>query len=109
MNPLIPAIISSVLNAMSSGDTAPQPPAQQVTRSIPADAKIARMQPPQMDSVVLDSTQYHLSPGAQIRSASNLIVLPGTVQAPVTVRYQLDDLGNVRRVWILTAAEAQQR
>jgi hypothetical protein len=112
MNPLIPAIISSVLNAVTSGelgDGAPPPPAQQVLRTIPADAKFARMQPPQMDSVTLDSTEFHLSPGAQIRSADNRIVMPATVQAPVTVRYQLDGTGNVYRVWILTAVEAQQR
>ena len=44
--------------------------------------------------------------GAQIRDASNRIVLPGMLPPQSLVKYTLDLEGHIHRVWILTPEEA---
>jgi hypothetical protein len=106
MNPLIPTIISTVLRAMEPAADVPPQPAFAGLRPIPAEAVKARMSPPQDGWVEIGGRPARLAPGAQIRDAGNFIVMSGTVQQPVQVRYLLDDSGAVSRVWILSAQEA---
>jgi hypothetical protein len=117
MNPLIPALIEGLIDAIvNSQDGAPAPgapPAAVATpagllRSIPAGAEKATMNPPQQGMVQMNDKALRLSPAAQIRDQYNRIVLPGMVQRSVLVRYTTDNYGNVNNVWILTQAEAQQ-
>lgn len=108
LNPLIPAIISTIINSVGDdmGNATSVAPTLAVMRSLPEEAKVGEMQPPQLWQVEIDGTLYRLSPGAQIRNELNMIVMPTMVQAPVKVRYQIDLAGAVHRVWILSAAEA---
>jgi len=49
-----------------------------------------------------------LAPGAQIRNAANLIIVPTALPPDALVRYLVDAQGMVMRVWILTPQEAAQ-
>jgi hypothetical protein len=104
MNPLIPAIISGIIS--SSTPQTPEPELSQTARPLPGTAIAAVMDPPVQGYARFGAKTLHLAPGLQIRDAQNRIVMSGTVQQPVAVRYQLDMNGDVRRIWILTPAEA---
>lgn len=108
MNPLIPAIISAILGNGEPTEAPPPPPQFGGLRPIPVETVKARMEPPFQGQVALGDKLLRLAPGAQIRDAQNRIVMSGALQQPVLVRYQVDDQGDVARVWILTAEEAAQ-
>lgn len=78
-------------------------------RTIPQDAKRGEMRHLQDMIVEIDGAPQRLAPGAQIRDASNLLVVPTAIPAGAVVRYLLDAGGMVRRVWILTPQEAAKR
>jgi uncharacterized lipoprotein YajG len=78
-------------------------------RTIPQDAKRAHLRHVQGMVVEIDGAEHRLAPGAQIRDATNLIVLPTAVPAGSLVKYRLGDDGMVRQVWILSPQEAAQR
>ncbi len=76
-------------------------------RSIPDDAKRGQIRPVREMIVEINGAQARLSPGAQIRSPENRIVLPGALPPEgLLVKYQVDAAGMVHRVWILTPEEA---
>ena len=78
-------------------------------RTIPAEAKRATLRHVQDMAIELNGKPAQLSPGAQIRDASNRLVLPAAVTDKTVVKYQLDSSGAVHRVWILSAEEAAQK
>ena len=77
-------------------------------RTIPQDAQRAQIRHVEANIVELNGVQAQLAPGAQIRDASNLIIIPTSVPAGALVKYRLDENGQVREVWILTPTEAAQ-
>jgi len=78
-------------------------------RTIPAEAKRATLRHLQDMVVELDDRPVQLTPGAQIRDASNRIVVPSSVTHATIVKYLLDASGQrVHRVWILSREEALQ-
>jgi hypothetical protein len=77
-------------------------------RTIPADAKLGKMTHLADMTVEIDGKRARLSPGAQIRSVSNTLVLPMSLPRDSVVRYQLDGAGQVHRAWILSPREAAQ-
>lgn len=106
MDPLIPAIVSTLLQTiLSAPSSAPPPPLNQLARPIPAESVVAQMQPPIDGRVELNGQAFSLSPGSQIRDQYNRIVMPGAVQQPAKVRYMTDAGGSVQRIWILTPEE----
>jgi hypothetical protein len=78
-------------------------------RTIPADAKRAKMSPVQERIVQLDGRREMLAPGVQIRDAANRIIVPNALPANSLVKYRRDARGAVREVWILTPEEAARR
>jgi len=74
-------------------------------RTIPADAQRAEMRHVQENVVELNGQRAQLAPGAQIRDASNRIIVPTALPVGSLVKYRLDADGKVREVWILTAEE----
>jgi len=80
--------------------------AQGVFRTLPDDAPRGYLTFVAENVVKLDDTEKRLAPGAQIRGANNLIVLPAALPRNSLVKYQLDGDGQLFRAWILTAAEA---
>lgn len=84
-------------------------PAFNNLRSIPPQARSAKMGAPYADRVALNGKPYHLAAGVQIRDARNLIVLPISMRDlpdGINVRYLLDVNGDVSRIWMLTPEEA---
>ena len=77
-------------------------------RTIPADAKRAKMSHVQERVVELDGKRAMLAPGAQIRDASNRIIVPSALPRDSLVKYRRDSRGAVREVWILTRQEAKK-
>jgi hypothetical protein len=75
-------------------------------RTIPDDAKRGVLRHVQETIVEIDGKQQQLSAGAQIRSASNMILVPTAVPPGSLVKYRLDQEGFVRQVWLLTPQEA---
>jgi len=78
-------------------------------RTIPADAKRARMSHVEERIVQLDGKREMLAPGAQIRDTDNRIIVPNALPANSLVKYRRDAGGAVHDVWILTPKEAAQR
>ncbi len=77
-------------------------------RPIPADAKRGEIRHLQEMLVAINGERMRLAPGAQIRDATNLIVLPTALPRDALVKYLRDAQGDVTRVWILTPQEAAQ-
>jgi hypothetical protein len=77
-------------------------------RTIPADAKRARLSHVQGMTMAIDGKQIELAAGAQMRDAENRIVLPTAFPAEALVKYQLGQDGKLSRAWILTPQEAAQ-
>jgi hypothetical protein len=82
--------------------------AAQQLRTIPPEAKRGSMRHVQDMIVEIDGQRAALSQGAQIRGTSNTIVLPSALPPDSLVKYQLNGLGEVHRVWVLTPTEAAQ-
>ena len=74
-------------------------------RAIPAEAKRGRIEHVQDMMVAIDGKPHRLLPGAQIRSASNTLLVPIAIPKGAPARYLVDDAGNVRQVWILSPLE----
>ena len=83
-------------------------PAAAQLRTIPQDAQRAQIRHVKANIVELNGVQAPLAPGAQIRDASNRIIIPTSVPAGALVKFRLDENGQVREVWILTPTEAAQ-
>ena len=78
-------------------------------RQIPADARRAEVRHVQDMQVEVDGKPMKLSPGAQIRNPSNLIILPVALPAGSKVKYKLDAAGEISRIWILSPEEAAKQ
>ena len=78
-------------------------------RTIPADARRAKMSPVQERIVQLDGKREMLAPGVRIRDAQNRIIVPNALPANSLVKYRRDPNGAIHEVWILTPQEAAQR
>jgi hypothetical protein len=96
--PLLAAVGLALATAAAS--------AQVSVRNLPEDAPRGYLTFVQGNVVALDSKEIRLAPGAQIRGANNLLVLPTALPKNSLVKYQLDGGGNLFRAWILTAQEA---
>jgi len=109
MDPLTTAIVSSLIgSAIESALTpAPEPPVAGIVRPLPETTRIGEMQPPALGQIQIGNTAYPLSPGVQFRNELNMIVMPAAIQQPARVRYLVDAMGAVHRVWMLSPAEAR--
>jgi hypothetical protein len=83
-------------------------PAAAQLRTIPADAERGVMRHISGMTVELNGETVRLGTGAQIRDASNRIILPGMLPPESLVKYKLDLQGQVHRIWILSPEEAAQ-
>jgi hypothetical protein len=77
-------------------------------RSIPEDARVGEIRHLQDMVVEIDGAPQQLAPGAQIRDASNRIIVPTAIPPGTLVKYLVDATGQVQKVWILTPEEAQR-
>lgn len=108
-DPLVSAIVSSIIGSVVEGAITPTPPepAMGIIRMLPEEARFGKMQPPAQWQVQIDGKTYPMSPGVQIRNELNMLLLPTMIERPVKVRYLVDFSGAVYRIWILSSAEAR--
>ena len=109
VDPLVSAIMSSVVSSVLESALTPAPPPVQplaMMRALPEESRKGTMNACDFGSIRIDGQTYMLSPGAQVRDEANMIVMPGMVRSPSKVRYMVDFMGAVHRVWVLSAAEA---
>ena len=78
-------------------------------RTIPEDARKGVMWPPRGRKVRINDHIKTLAPGATIRDMNNRMVLPGTIRRPKKIRYTVDHLGQVKKIWISPTGEYQGR
>ncbi len=78
-------------------------------RPLPYNGTVGTLSISALPAIVIDGQTHKLTAGAQIRNDKNLIVQTATLKgADVKVLYNLNKLGQVDRIWILTPAELQQ-
>jgi hypothetical protein len=100
------AIVNSVISAVADlPPSSPEAAMIALSRAFPADSKLGELTPPVQRELQINGSTLFASPGLQLRGPNNLILMPGAIQGAVPIRYQLDLMGNVHRIWILTAAE----
>ncbi|HLX80501.1 MAG TPA: hypothetical protein VKS43_07945 [Burkholderiales bacterium] len=107
----LPALVLALALALTAATAlVPSFPAeaQLQVRTIPPEAKRGVMSHVQAMTVQLNGKQVSLAPGAQIRDAGNLLIVPTAIPPGILVKYLVDRLGLVTRVWILTPQEAAQ-
>ncbi|MDX1512439.1 MAG: hypothetical protein R3174_01735 [Gammaproteobacteria bacterium] len=99
---IVGALVNKLMDTILRGGTSPPPPDPGAhLRHIPEHAKTGVMSPPEGRLVKIDGEEMLLAPGAKIRDTNNRIVLPATVQRPVTVRYTMDNNAQVHLVWLV--------
>lgn len=101
------AIVSSIVTAILESPTTPTEPVQTaLMRPFPSGTATGKLAgPPSMGQVVINGKTLPVAPALQIRNEMNMIVIPTMVGTDVQVRYQMDGMGNVWRIWLLTPAE----
>jgi hypothetical protein len=106
---IVSSIISSIISAAIDAPPA-QPPApaySSMARPFPADSLKGELLAPIENEIEISGKRFSRAPALQIRNEQNLIVMPASLQGTLPVRYQLDQMGSVWRVWILSSAESQ--
>jgi hypothetical protein len=85
-------------------------PALAQTRNFPATALRGDFTVSAAPEVVLNKQAARLAPGARIRGANNLLLLPASItNQRLLVNYTLDLHGQILDVWVLTPAEAAKK
>ena len=86
------------------------PATAQVQRNFPQNALRGSIVIGVAPEVLLNGRPARLAPGARIRDANNMSVVPASVAGGrFLVHYTSDTYGLVKDVWILTPAEAGKR
>jgi len=75
-------------------------------RQMPDSARRGHITHVQDTIVEIDGQRMRLSAGARIRSSSNLTIVPMSLPPGALVKYTLDAMGEIHRVWVLTPEEA---
>jgi hypothetical protein len=75
-------------------------------RQIPDNAKRGNIVYRQDTVVEIDGRPMRLSAGAQIRNRNNLIIVPMSLPPGAPVKYTLDGMGRIHRIWVLAQEEA---
>lgn len=84
--------------------------AQTAPRQFPQAARQGMLQVTTAPEVLINGTPARLSPGARLKDANNMLVLPATLAGQrVLVNYVRDPQGQLHEVWILNSAEAQEK
>ncbi len=79
----------------------------QLQRNFPPDSKLGKLTAVSFPQFTINDQQMIMAAGGQIRGVDNLIILPSVANYIGIVRYQLDIMGSLHRVWILTPDEVK--
>jgi hypothetical protein len=86
------------------------PAAAQMRRAFPQNALRGAVVFGQAPEVTLNGDPARLAPGARVRDANNMTVVPsGLIGGRFLVHYTIDLYGLVKDVWILTPEEIANR
>jgi hypothetical protein len=85
----------------------PAPAFSQQVRNFPVDSRLGNLTAASFPLFTINGQQMQMGAGGQIRGVDNLIILPSTANYIGLVRYQLDIMGNLHRIWILTPDEVK--
>lgn len=85
----------------------PQLAMSQQVRNFPVDSRLGNLTAVSFPVFTINGVQYQMGAGGQIRGIDNLIILPSTANYIGLIRYQLDIMGNLHRIWILTPDEVK--
>lgn len=77
----------------------------QLLRNFPLDSKLGKLTTFAYPKVVINGETMHLGAGGQIRDKNNYIILPTMLNEKGFVRYQMDTMGNLHRIWFLSPEE----
>ena len=109
---LIASIVSAIIEtAVESHSTTEAVEAARyetytINRTLPPEAMLGSMLPPQGDGfVVINGKSLPLSPAVQFRNQRNLIVMPMTIQEKKDIIYIANASGAVHRIWMVSPAE----
>ncbi|MBA3755522.1 MAG: hypothetical protein H0X02_04550 [Nitrosomonas sp.] len=80
----------------------------QQVRNFPANSRLGDLTAVSFPLFIINGQQVQMGAGGQIRGTDNLIILPSVANYIGFVRYQLDVMGSLHRMWILTPEEADQ-
>ena len=80
----------------------------QLPRNFPVDSRLGNLTAVSFPLFTINGRQMQMGAGGQIRGVDNLIILPNRANYIGLVRYQVDIMGNLHRVWFLTQEEAHQ-
>lgn len=83
--------------------------AMQVERQFPEGTKRGKLSTTELADLVIDGKLRVSSPALRIYNEENAIVLPASLYVKnVLVHYWENDIGEIQRVWILSADEARR-
>ena len=109
---LIASIVSAILETAAENYgtnqaiEAAQYETYAINRTLPPEAMLGTMLPPQGDGfVVINGKSMQLSPAVQFRNQKNLIVMPMTIQDEKDIIYIANTSGAIHRVWMVSPAE----
>ncbi len=81
----------------------------QLVRNFPLDSKFGKLKSYTHPQLKIDKEKgvMMMGVGGQIRDTNNLIIMPGMLDKTGYIRYQVDSMGLVYRIWFLTPEEIQ--
>ncbi len=85
-----------------------QPAFSQQTRKFPPNSQLGNLTAVAFPHFTINGQQMTMGAGGQIRGIDNMIILPSTANYIGLIRFQLDTMGNLHRVWILTPGEVKE-
>lgn len=85
-----------------------QPALAQQTRKFPPNSQLGSLTAVAFPHFTINGQQMTMGAGGQIRGIDNMIILPSTANYIGLIRFQLDTMGNLHRVWILTPDEVKE-
>lgn len=83
------------------------PVSGQMERNFPPDSKLGNLNGASFPQFNIDGRLMIMGVAGQVRDIDNQIVLPNTAYKPGSVRYQIDLMGHLHRIWYLTPEEAK--
>ncbi|MBI1395595.1 MAG: hypothetical protein GC151_06405 [Betaproteobacteria bacterium] len=79
----------------------------QAFRLLPDNIRLGELQGIEQNRITISGKTYRIAPGSRIRDRNNRIVVPGSAPATGSIAFNVDYLGQVLGVWILTPQEAE--
>lgn len=77
----------------------------QLARNFPLDSKFGMLKSYSYPQFKIEKEIMIMGVGGQIRDTDNRIIMPGMLNKTGYIRYQVDSMGLVYRIWFLTPEE----